>query len=136
VLDDLGLLPALLWHIDRYTARTGVHVAFTHVGIDERLPTEIESAAFRIVQEALTNIARHAGVTEARLWARRDPREISIIVEDDGRGIPRERLSAATSGLSGMRERALLAGGQLLIETSAAGTRVTAIVPFGEEQAR
>src|SRR5262249_28020255 len=47
VLDDLGLLPALLWHVDRYTARTGVRVSFTHVGIDRRLGTEIETAAFR-----------------------------------------------------------------------------------------
>jgi PAS domain S-box-containing protein len=135
MLDDLGLLPALLWLIDRYTVGTGIHVAFTHVGIDGRLATEVESAAFRIVQEALTNVARHAGVEEVRLWVRRDPRELSVIVEDDGQGIPRERLTVISSGLSGMRERAELVGGQLLIETSAAGTRVTAIVPLEDVDA-
>ncbi len=134
VLDDLGLLPALLWHIDRYTTQTGVRVAFTHVGIDVRLPPDVETAAYRIVQEALTNVARHAGVTEAKLWVRGDDRELVVIVEDEGRGLPRDQAVRHSGGLSGMRERALLLGGQLLIEAAGqAGTRVTAILPIGTE---
>ena len=131
VLDDLGLLAALLWHIERYTAQTGVRVAFTHVGIDQRLPADIEIAAFRIVQEALTNVARHAGVRDARLWMRRDPQELSVIVEDDGRGVVERKSGADSSGLSGMRERATLLGGELIVDTlEAGGTRVTAILPL------
>jgi PAS domain S-box-containing protein len=131
VLDDLGLLAALLWHIERYTAQTGVRVAFTHVGIDQRLPADVEIAAFRIVQEALTNVARHAGVRDARLWARRDPRELSVIVEDDGRGMAAQGRGSDASGLTGMRERATLLGGELLVDViETGGTRVTAILPL------
>src|SRR6478672_3051277 len=59
VLDDLGLAPAILWHLDRYMMQTGINVTFSHGGLEERLTGNIETAAFRIVQEALTNIARH-----------------------------------------------------------------------------
>jgi PAS domain S-box-containing protein len=130
VHDDLGLLPALLWHVDRYTTQTGVRVAFTHVGIDQRLPPEVETAAFRIVQEALTNVARHAGVAEVKLWVRRAAGELSVVVEDEGRGLPaRDASPRLDTGLRGMRERATLLGGALLVETSEAGTRLTAILP-------
>jgi PAS domain S-box-containing protein len=136
VLDDLGLLAALLWHIERYTAQTGVRIAFTHVGIDRRLPADIEIAAFRIVQEALTNVARHAGVRDARLWARRDPQELSVIIEDDGRGMANRESGADSSGLSGMRERATLLGGELIVDAlETGGTRVTAILPLPRSKA-
>src|SRR5207253_4700538 len=61
MLDDLGLLPALRWHCERYTAQTGVRVSLEHAGLEQRFPADVETAAYRIVQEALTNVARHAG---------------------------------------------------------------------------
>jgi PAS domain S-box-containing protein len=134
MLDDLGLLSALLWHIERYSTRTGVRVNCKHTGLDRRFPPEIETAAFRIVQEALTNTARHAGVDNltVRLWA--TPEILGLQVEDGGSGFdPEAALSAGvTSGLSGMRERALLAGGYFEIESEPGnGTRLTVELPLG-----
>jgi signal transduction histidine kinase len=132
VLDDLGLIPALLWHFDRYQSQTGIRVMFTQTGMEERLTPEIETAAFRIVQEALTNIARHAGVTEARVWIRKDPEELSVIVEDEGCGFSQPSSQAFRSpGLSSMRERATLVGGQFsLVTAPSSGTRISAVLPL------
>jgi signal transduction histidine kinase len=132
MLDDLGLVPTLLWHFDRYTAQTKVRVTFEHTGVDERrfAPT-VETAAFRIVQESLTNVARHSGATEAtvRLW--RTDNMMGVQVEDVGAGFdPRAAAVAYSSGLSGMRERAAFLDGDLTIDSSpGAGTRVTCELP-------
>lgn len=133
ILDDLGLVPALLWHVDRYTAQTGVTVTFSHAGLDDRLPGDIETAAFRIVQEALTNVARHAAVKEAAVWVRQDRGELCVIVEDAGQGFDADALSGGrSSGMTGMRERAALLGGALSVHTSpGGGTQVTAVFPVG-----
>jgi PAS domain S-box-containing protein len=137
MLDDLGLLPALHWHLDRYTAMSGVRVNFKHSGVSERrFPTEIETAAYRVVQEALTNVVRHAHSQEVtiRLWA--SDTSLSVQVEDRGIGFdPEVALSARTSsGLSGMRERAALLGGRVLIESSPdSGTHLTADFPINGE---
>lgn len=134
MLDDLGLLPALLWHFGRYTDQTGVRVTFRHTGLERRrLPTGIETAVYRIVQEALTNIARHAGVDEAavQVWAGQDV--LSVQIEDQGCGFrPEAALTAATSsGLQGMHERAVLLGGCLTLESAPGrGTRLTADLPL------
>jgi PAS domain S-box-containing protein len=132
MLDDLGLLPALLWHFDRYMAQTNVRVIFKHTNIRCRFPAEVEIAAYRIVQEALTNVARHAGVDEVivQIWA--DSTLLSLQIVDRGRGCdPQAALSAHTSsGLAGMRERALLLGGQLTILSGpGTGTCLTTILP-------
>jgi PAS domain S-box-containing protein len=134
MLDDLGLLPALHWHLDRYTAMSGVRVNFKHSGVSERrFPTEIETAAYRVVQEALTNVVRHAHSQEVtiRVWA--SDTSLSVQVEDRGIGFdPEVALSARTSsGLSGMRERAALLGGRILIESGPdSGTHLTADFPI------
>jgi len=81
MLDDLGLLPALLWLFERYTGQIGVQVDFTQFGLEgQRFGTEIETAAYRIVQEALTNVTRHAGVRQVtvRAWAESDTRGASL----------------------------------------------------------
>lgn len=134
MLDDLGLLPALLWHFERYTAQTGVCVLLEHTGLKRRYPSGVETGVYRIVQEALTNVARHAGVSEVtvRLWVDQDT--LSVQVEDQGGGFdPQAALTAAdTSGLSGMYERVALLGGQLTVESAPGeGTRVTARLPLG-----
>jgi PAS domain S-box-containing protein len=129
-LDHLGLLSAVSWHIKQYGAQTQVHVTFKHNGLDgRRFPTEIETAAYRIVQEALTNIARHADAEAAtvRVWA--DDQNLNIQIEDHGKGFDTETALETdnTSGLAGMRERALLLGGNFTIESHrGAGTRLTA----------
>jgi signal transduction histidine kinase len=135
MLDDLGLLPALLWHFDRYTAQTHVRVMFKHSGLERRrFAPQVETAAYRIVQEALTNVARHAGVSEVtvRLWA--DQATLGVQIEDQGTGFDPEAVLAAgaTTGLAGMRERAVLLGGQLTVESApGTGTCVTAELPLG-----
>jgi PAS domain S-box-containing protein len=132
MLDDLGLAPALLWLFERFTVQTGVRVAFEHALPPDRFPPAVETAAFRIVQEALTNAARHASVEEVavRLWM--DAAAVGVQVEDHGTGFEAAALAAGrTGGLSGMHERATLLGGRLEIEsTLGLGTRVTAELPL------
>ena len=133
MLDDLGLLPALLWLFERYTAQTGVKIAFEHDGLDGRFAAETETAAFRIVQEALTNVARHAAAPQAvvRVWT--NGRTLGVQIDDAGKGFdPARALGAARSGgLSGMRERAAALGGQLTLESRPGqGARVMAELPL------
>ena len=111
----------MLWHFKRYIAQSNIQVNFQHHGLEgQRFPAEIETATYRITQEALTNVARHASVSEVmvRLWA--NPDIINIQIEDRGIGFdPQTVLNAsASSGLSGMRERAVLLGGQLTLEST------------------
>ena len=134
MLDDLGLLPTLLWYFDRCNHQLRVQVEFEHQGLEQPLDAEIEIVVYRIVQEALTNIARHAGVRAAsvRLWA--NPTTLSVQVEDRGSGFDvGQTLGRPTSGgLTGMRERVRLVGGQLVIDTHpGAGTCLTALLPLG-----
>jgi PAS domain S-box-containing protein len=134
MLDDLGLLPALQWHLDRYTTQTGVCVEFEEEGLrDRRFNRASETAAYRIVQEALTNVARYADIKAARVRVRvvRDKLHLSIV--DQGKGFEPEVILAAgrSNGLAGMRERALLLGGTFGIQSSpGAGTRLMAELPL------
>ena len=108
MLDDLGLLPALEWHFRRFGKQTGIQVQLKRTATFNRLPPPIETAAYRIVQEALTNVARHSGAKEAdvRLWA--GDERLRVQVEDRGKGFQPEQALAArnSTGLAGMRERA------------------------------
>jgi len=135
VLDDLGLLPALEWHVERYQSQTGLRVAFTHSGLNRRFSTGVETAAYRIAQEALNNAARHAGVPDVRLRVWLAEGALSVEIEDRGRGF--DPTGVESSGLVGMRERALLIGGRLGVETGpGAGTRITATLPITTTEVR
>ncbi len=135
MLDDLGLVPALLWLFEHFGKQTGIEVVFKHGSIANRFDHRSETAAFRVVQEALTNVARHAGVGEAtvRLWA--NAGVVGVQIEDKGRGFDAaELLQGKTLGLASMRERAALLGGTLSLESSAGtGTRVLAEFPLAGE---
>jgi PAS domain S-box-containing protein len=132
MLDNLGLLPTLLWHFDQYTAKTQVRVDFRHSGMQRNFPLEISTAAYRIVQEALTNIVRHAAVKEVsvRVWIDREI--LCLRIEDRGKGFDPKSLPVGTSsGLFGMRERALSLGGKLTVESApGTGTVVIAELPL------
>ena len=133
ILDDLGLLPALLSLAERYTLRTGVHVDIRHRGLDKRFPAEVETAAYRVVQEALTNVARHAGTNSATVRIVADA-WMTINVGDHGRGfdVDHNLESGRSSGLNGMRERVRLLGGKISIESALdQGTIVVAELPLG-----
>jgi PAS domain S-box-containing protein len=133
MLDDLGLLAALRWHFGRYTAQCKIDVDFKYTGLDDRrFSPEIETAAYRIVQEALTNVARHAQIDKVAVEIDADRDRLRIQIKDRGVGFDPHPLSAArTAGLSGMRERAIILGGKLEIQSSpGAGTVLTAILPL------
>lgn len=132
VLDDLGLAHALDWLADRFRRQSGLSVTFDQRGLDGPLSPAVETAAFRIVQEALTNVARHAGVQKADVVLARDAGALEIRVSDSGRGFDPQAIDPhASSGLSGLRERAEWLGGALWIETArGAGVRVVAQLPI------
>jgi len=139
MLDDLGLLPTLLWHIERYTSMTGVEVHLSHHGLEgKRFDPRIETVAYRIVQEALTNVARHAGANRATVQVWCVPDTLIVEITDNGSGFDAEGLISAgrANGLTGMRERAMLLHGALNIDSVAgAGTSIIAELPLGESNA-
>jgi signal transduction histidine kinase len=129
-LDDFGLAPALERLAETVRQDTSVQVDLA-VGIGgERLPADVETTMYRIVQEALTNIAKHAGATRISILLARKERAVVVVVEDDGGGFD-ARDATAGLGLAGMRERVTLLGGQLRIEASPGrGTTIAAEVPL------
>lgn len=128
VLDRYGLLAALEWHIARFQAKTGITVNLRQQGLDRRFAPEVEIAAFRVVQEALTNVARHSGADFATVQLYGDG-ALTLVIRDAGRGFDPARRTDS-SGLGGMRERVELLGGALVIEaTPGGGTVVIAELP-------
>ena len=118
MLDDLGLAPALKWVAEQSASRGGFEVSFHHERTQVRLASEIETACFRIVQEALTNISRHAQAKRVDITLRRDGADLLLEVQDDGLGfdlaVMNQRAMAGDSlGVLGMQERATLLGGHL-----------------------
>lgn len=136
MLDDLGIIPALLWHTNRYQDQTGIRVVFKHLGIEgKRFPPEIETATYRIIQEALTNIARHARAEQAEIQLSLVEQSLQISIEDNGQGFnPQDALgSRQSSGLSGMRERAGLLNGNFSLESQPGkGARLWITLPIEE----
>jgi signal transduction histidine kinase len=134
LLDDLGLGRAVEWYASRQAARTGYEVVVDESLGDGRLPEPVETAGFRIVQQALTNIARHAQAKTVQIELRRDPKSVELAVVDDGIGFDvgdaRTRAQAGESlGLVHMMELAYMAGGIIVI-TSAKGSGSTVRVSF------
>jgi signal transduction histidine kinase len=138
VLDDLGLPAALSWLVRTLEQRTGLRVELTLEGIAERLDPDLETLVFRLVQEALTNVLRHAGVLHAAVDVRHAGEKIELLVSDEGRGFyPQDALTGDTeasgSGLRGMRDRLELFGGRLDLDSAPGrGTRIAASIPLLE----
>ena len=131
ILDDLGLDAGLRWLTERFTQRTQISVKYES-SLQMRLPDPVETHLFRIVQEALTNIARHSGATGA--WVRLQPRgsSVRLTIEDNGRGIPARLSNERRSlGMVGMRARARQINGDLSVENrSEGGVRIEVIAPI------
>ena len=123
MLDDLGLAAALQWITEQSANRSGFAVNFHHVRAQPRLAPDIETACFRIVQEALTNIARHAQATRVDIQLDHEDGQLLLRICDDGCGFQLEEmqtraLAGNSTGVLGMQERATLVGGQLTIASS------------------
>jgi PAS domain S-box-containing protein len=130
VLDRYGLFAAVDWYVARYQATTGITVHLRELGEDRRYAPEVEIAAFRVVQEGLTNLARYAGVREAWVTIFSDGL-LLVIIKDQGQGFDLSH-RRDTNGLAGMRERVELLGGTLEVESvPGQGTTITAQLPTG-----
>ncbi len=132
-LDDLGLHSAVSNHVEEWSERYGIEVDFESRGLDyRRLDPELETALYRIVQEALTNVARHAGATRVGLVLEHGHGHLLAIIEDDGVGFdPDPPSGGGRIGLVGMKERATLVGGTIQVESHPGqGTTVLVRVPL------
>ena len=129
-LDDFGLVTAIERLADTYRQQAGVDVDLEASIGEERLPPEVETALYRIVQEALTNVSKHAGASRISIVVRRKGNSAAVVVEDDGRGFDAHARSDGL-GLPGMRERVALLGGRLIVESSSgSGTTLAVEVPI------
>jgi len=138
LLDEAGLASAIRWYIDGFAQRSHIKVELDCPNDFGRLPRDIETAMFRVVQESLTNIHRHSGSLVAKIRCRRIHEGVLVEVQDHGTGIPAERIAMLTSlgipgvGIRGMRERVRQLGGDLEITSNANGTMVAARLPVLE----
>lgn len=133
MLDDFGLPEAVGAYLRSFSKRTGIRTELVQYGMEQRLSPEAEVCVYRIVQEALTNVARHSGARSATVTLARSSDHLQMTVEDDGRGVvmrgPRGPASRGL-GIIGMRERAQALGGAFTIEPRpGGGTRVSARIP-------
>src|SRR5271156_5674980 len=136
LLDEAGFAAAASWYVDGFNKRSPIQVRLEFPeGV--RLPSSVEIVLFRVLQESLTNITKHAGATTVDVLLQADPTAISLSVRDYGRGISAERLAKMNGsgsdvgvGIAGMRERLKELGGRLEIESDSTGTLLKASVPL------
>jgi signal transduction histidine kinase len=134
-LDDLGLMAAVQWYAKTRLGQAGIKMRLKVDGSQQRLPAAVETALFRIAQEAINNVAKHAGAGNVSIRLAFTKSSVSIIVEDDGQGFDLKTVAECKDksrglGLLGMRERAALLGGKATIESQAGrGTRVAVEIP-------
>ncbi len=139
MLDDLGLVPTLEWYIEKINARSDTEVQFLHAPLRRPLPPEVEIACFRIAQEALTNVMKHAHAGAAVVELDLKPDRLTLSIRDDGRGFDVTSMQSAavrgrSMGLLGMQERSELACGTLVITSEPdAGTEVEVVFPLSGE---
>jgi two-component system NarL family sensor kinase len=130
-LEGRPLSEALKALVERWEAETGIGARYAAVNGSRPLPPRVEAALYRICQEALTNVARHAEAGRVRVRLVATPQEVRLSIEDDGRGFDASRVPGDRHGLVGMRERAQMLGGALEVRSSpGGGTRVQASVPL------
>lgn len=136
ILDDLGLGPAVRWYADTYVRPAGLQTEVHITELGHRLPQEVETVAFRIIQEAVTNTLRHAQATRLEIRVDVKGQALLVMVRDDGVGFDSDEGTGGrrTLGLAGMRERAQLVGGTLqILAVPGVGTTILARVPLHEE---
>jgi signal transduction histidine kinase len=138
LLDELGFLSAARWYAEGFAKRSGIEVELHLAEIVKRLPKEIELALFRVLQESLTNVHRHAKASRVDIEVRCTDDEVILILGDNGKGLKPDVLQrfraghAGGIGLAGMRERLAELGGTLEVESGQAGTQIRATLPTHE----
>ena len=136
MLDDLGLLPTLRWYVNSYEKRTETPVIFEALNLEERLAPEVEIVLYRIVQESLNNIRKHAQAKKVKIRLEQKKKKIGVLIEDDGIGFHSDRAVSETTlvkgiGLLGMQERVRLLGGSLKIRSrEGQGTSIFVELPL------
>jgi signal transduction histidine kinase len=134
-LDDLGLLGALTNYLEGWSASTGLELDLHSSGLDgERLPSHVETTVYRVAQEALNNVVKHADARNVSVTLERRHDQLVVVIEDDGVGfstaVPAQTSGPKRLGLSGMRERVALVDGNLTVESEPGkGTAVILRVP-------
>ena len=141
VLDDLGLPSAVRWYAKSIGEKAGFKLSLVMLGLEERLPSPVETAVFRIVQEALANVAKHAQAHEVLIHLERSDHQISLLIRDDGQGfnvgkVLSSRNRGAGLGIFGIEERVTILGGNWELQSEAGkGTELRATIPLGDEGA-
>jgi len=136
LLDEVGLASGVRWYLEGFAERSHMKVDLEFDEDFGRLPRELETALFRLIQESLTNVHRHSESPTARVRVTKSLKEVALEVSDDGVGIPKEKIweiemgGAPGVGLSGMRERVRQLGGKFEIRSNAKGTILSAILPL------
>jgi signal transduction histidine kinase len=136
LLDEIGLAPALRWYVNGFTRRSGIAVSL-HISEEiGRLPSDIETAFFRVIQESLGNVHRHSGSKTAAIKLRRTREDVVLTISDSGAGIGTtspgqsgEEIRSLGVGIAGMSARLRQLGGKLEVRSSQRGTTVRAVVP-------
>jgi two-component system sensor histidine kinase UhpB len=138
MLDDVGLIPTLRWYIQNFSNRLNIFSSFQAIGVQEKLPPQIETAFYRIIQEALNNIAKHSGANRVEVHLERRDATLSVSISDNGRGFDLGKMLRLESpergfGILGMRERVSLLGGEMDIQSRAeSGTFIYIEVPYSK----
>jgi signal transduction histidine kinase/PAS domain-containing protein len=142
LLDDLGLVAALRWYVDRQAQWGNFTAEFIADTIETRLPPDMETVCFRVTQEAVTNVVRHAQATKVRIELKQQDDEVSLNIQDDGvgfnvRAAEEHAVRGSSLGLLGMKERVLLAGGKFEIRSQPhSGTEIRVYFPIPDRQPR
>jgi PAS domain S-box-containing protein len=137
MLDDFGLVPASKWHIDNFSNRTNIKVDLKTKRLKGRFPSEIETTFYRILQEALTNVAKHAQATEVTIQLARENDSLTLSVEDNGKGFGPRGITFSKEGLGlfSIKERIKLLNGEFEISSKAnKGTRLNVRIPLTERR--
>ncbi len=130
-LDQLGLIPSLEWQVDTFGRRFGLRTSFTSSVDSVAIDMGRATAVFRMFQEMLTNVARHANASRVNVSVDLDGTMLVVTVQDNGRGVSGEKRSASSTGILGMRERASLLGGHLdVLSRPQQGTTVVVRIPL------
>ena len=137
-LDDLGLSSALRWYAGNVHERTKLDVQVETDGIEPTIPSPVKTALFRIIQEALTNVIKHAHADQVRIFLNYSPQNIHARIVDDGKGFQMDSIESSgriSWGLKGMEERASLLGGKLIVHSKPdEGTTVEVTIPVSQEE--